>query len=128
MVAAESKNMVAQNQKLILEATQVIRVILDHIIMIEIYMKLSHDHIVMIIITVQGWWSAQSQDGDGDILGEGGIRDQALCEQLARGQEEVIERKIAEGKNVFFAMLHIYFELYLMLWTVMFGDVFVLQF
>ena len=104
MVAAESKNMVAQNQKLILEATQVIRVILDHIIMIEIYMKLSHDHIVMIIITVQGWWLAQSQDGDGDILGEGGIRDQALCEQLARGQEEVIERKIAEGKNVFFAM------------------------
>ena len=55
MVAAESKNMVAQNQKLILEATQVIRVILDHIIMIEIYLKLSHDHIVMIIITVQGW-------------------------------------------------------------------------
>ena len=55
MVAAESKNMVAQNQKLILEATQVIRVILDHIIMIKIYLKLSHDHIVMIIITVQGW-------------------------------------------------------------------------
>ena len=36
------------------------------------------------------------------IPGEGVNGDQAVCEQLSRGQKEVLEREITEGNNVFF--------------------------
>ena len=80
-MAAESKHLVTQNQKLLLEATQVR---------------------MMIFIINQDRDYNNDYGGDDELVGEGIGGDQAVREQLARGQKEVLERETAEGNYVFF--------------------------
>ena len=42
----------------------------------------------------------KDDDDDDDFPGEGVNGDQAVCEQLTRGQEEVLERETTEGNHV----------------------------